>query len=167
VLRGILNGWAISPIVMLRSGLPFTVVSGRDNNLDGTSANDRPNLVPTMNPVLDSHRSRTQLVAQWFNTAAFTQNCVGNTSTPTCLPTDGNAARNLLDGPGFRDVDLAIFRNFKIKERFDLQARVEASNVFNTVSLNSPNATLTSSAFGKITSAQPMRQLQLGLRLTF
>ena len=167
VLRGILNGWTISPIVMLRSGLPFTVVSGRDNNLDGTSANDRPNLVPTMNAVLDSHRSRAQLVAQWFNTAAFTQNCVGNTSTPTCLPTDGNAARNLLDGPGFRDVDLAIFRNFKIKERFDLQARVEASNVFNTVSLNSPNATLTSSAFGKITSAQPMRQLQLGLRLTF
>ena len=44
VMRGILNGWAISGIVTLRSGLPFTVTTGKDTNLDGNT-NDRGNLV--------------------------------------------------------------------------------------------------------------------------
>ncbi len=48
-----------------------------------------------------------------------------------------------------------------------LQARAEFTNVFNMVSLNGPNATLTSKAFGQITPAHDMRQLQLGLRLSF
>ena len=67
----------------------------------------------------------------------------------------------------FRDVDLAIFRNFKIGERFTLQARGEGTNVFNLVSKGQPNFTLTSKAFGTITNAFPTRQLQLGLRLSF
>jgi hypothetical protein len=40
--------------------------------------------------------------------------------------------------------------------------------VFNRVNLGAPNATLTSSLFGTITStATPPRQLQLGGKLTF
>lgn len=67
MLRQILNGWTVSPIVNLASGLPFTVGSGRDNNLDANS-NDRANV--TGNPFLDPDRARAQAVAMWFNTAA-------------------------------------------------------------------------------------------------
>jgi outer membrane receptor protein involved in Fe transport len=44
-LGALLGGWQINGIGTYYSGLPFTVLSGRDNNLDGVSQNDRPNAV--------------------------------------------------------------------------------------------------------------------------
>jgi hypothetical protein len=165
-MRGILNGWALSGIVTLRSGLPFTVTTGKDTNLDGNT-NDRGNLVG--NPYLDPHRSRAQVVAKWFNTAAF---------APPAAGTDGNAGRDILDGPGLQNVDLGLLRNFKIREKMVLQARGELSNAFNMVSLSIPstalattanvnNGVMSSALFGQIRNAADMRQVQLGLRLTF
>jgi hypothetical protein len=98
----------------------------------------------------------------WFNTAAFAQNVPANGASM-----DGNSPRNFLHQPSYRDVDLAISRAFKASERFSLQFRGEALNVFNIASLNAPNATVGTATFGRITSAQTMRQLQLGLRLVF
>ena len=165
LLRGFANGWSISPIVMLHSGQPMTIVSGGDNNFDGISGNDRPNLAGDPNqagPVAANPTciapSQIHTVAAWFNPCAFVTNAAGK---------DGNVGRNTLNGPIFRDVDLAVFRDFKFKERFTLQARGEATNVFNMVSLGQPNVTLTSKSFGLITNAFPMRQLQIGLRLSF
>ncbi len=155
VPRAILNGWQISAIATVRSGLPFTVTTGRDNNLDGNS-NDRASLVG--NPFLDPNRARSAVTGAWFNTAAFTQSSSG---------VDGTAGRNILDGPGFRGVDLGIFRNFKARERMNLQFRAEITNAFNLVSLNGPNTVQNSSLFGTIRSASDMRQVQLGIRLTF
>jgi hypothetical protein len=166
VARAILNGWSLSAIVTLRSGNPFTVTSGKDNNLDGNN-NDRANLIG--DPYLDPHRPRSQVVAEWFNTAAFAPNAAGK---------DGTAGRNILEGPGLRNVDLALFRVFKIHERVQLQARGEFTNAFNLVSLVIPSTALattanvnqgvyTSPLFGQIRNAADMRQVQLGLRLIF
>ena len=155
VLSHVLNGWTLSPIVNLASGQPFTVTSGKDNNLDGNS-NDRANVVG--NPFLDPNRPRSQAMAQWFNTAAFVANPNG---------TDGTSARNLMDAPGFRNEDMGLFRNFRAGERVKVQFRAEFTNFFNLVSLNGPNAALTSTTFGQITTAREMRQLQLGLKLQF
>ena len=66
--KALANGWTVSAIASARSGNPFTVTAGRDVNLDGTN-NDRPHLIG--NPVLDPNRSRSQVAAMWFNTAAF------------------------------------------------------------------------------------------------
>jgi hypothetical protein len=106
--------------------------------------------------------------ACWFNTAAFARNPVVNG-----VPVDGNTPRNFINQPSYRDVDLAISRNFKVSERLNLQLRGEALNVFNIVSLNAPNATavanvnLPGQTFGTINTALPMRQLQIGLRFAF
>jgi len=154
-VREVINGWAISPIVTIHSGYPFTVSTGVDNNLDG-STSDRPNQIG--NPVLPTNRPRSQLVAMWFNPAAF--------ASPS-YPTDGSAGRDILNGPGYKDVDMAISRDFQIRERFNLQFRAEATNAFNLVNLNSPVSTLSSGNVGQITGAGSMRQGQLGLRLTF
>lgn len=164
VLRELLNGWSVSPIVTLHSGLPFTILDGSDANLDGNST-DRAQLVAGVNPMLDPHRSRAAAVAQWFNTAAFSKN-----AATTGVFVDGNSSRNFLDGPGFRDVDLAVFRDIQIREKLALQLRLESTDAFNLVSLQNPTgngATVGSSTFGAITSAYPMRQLQLGARITF
>jgi hypothetical protein len=159
VVRSILNGWSISPIIKLRSGLPFTITNGNvDANLDGNT-NDRAQLIG------DPHIANPT-AAQWFNTAAFVQNKV-----VTGLAVDGNSPRNLLDGPGYKVVDLAISRDFHLSERFRLRFRGEGTNIFNMVNLGQPGAAVpsgaTSTTFGVITSANSMRKLQFGLRLTF
>ena len=164
VLRGVLNGWQVSPIVTLHSGTPFSISSGKDNNLDGNNT-DRPNLLAGVNPNLSPSRSRAEVSNEWFNTAAFVANAPGTGIGPGGA--DGNSPRNFLDSPGYKDVDLGVFRNFKFGERFNLQARLESTNIFNLVSLNGPNATLTSNLFGTIRSASATRELQLGARLTF
>ena len=153
------NGWSIAPIIKLRSGLPFTVTNGNvDANLDGNT-NDRAQLIG------DPHIANPT-AQMWFNTAAFVQN-----KAVTGAPVDGNAPRNLLDGPGYRDVDLAISRDFSLSERFKLRFRAEGTNIFNNVNLGQPGASVpsgtTSTTFGVITSAGPMRRLQFGLRLSF
>ncbi|MBV9084890.1 MAG: TonB-dependent receptor [Acidobacteriaceae bacterium] len=155
MLRNLLNGWNLAPIITFRSGLPFTVTTGKDNNYDG-STTDRPNIVG--NPYLSPNRSRAAVTQMWFNINAFVPNPIG---------TDGNAGRNILDGPGQRNVDLGIYRDFAFGERAKLQFRSEFTNAFNLVSLNAPNATLSSANVGQITSAREMRQVQLGLRVTF
>ena len=64
------------------------------------------------------------------------------------------------------NVDMTIARTFRIRERMSLQFRGEATNAFNIVNLMNPGTNANStSTFGKITSARPMRQAQLGLTL--
>jgi len=155
-LRHILNGWNIAPIVKLRSGIPFTVTNNNvDANLDGVGTTDRAQLVG--DPHLDQPTA-----AQWFNTAAFAQNRVqaGN-------PVNGNSGRNILDGPGYRVVDLAISRDFQLPGKARLSVRAEATNAFNIVSLGQPGTGVTSGTFGVIRTANPMRRTQLGVRVTF
>jgi hypothetical protein len=160
VARHIFNGWSISPIIKMRSGLPFTVTNGNvDANLDGVGT-DRARLIgdPSIaNPT----------AARWFNIAAFAQN-----SVVTGVATDGTSPRNLLYGPGYSTVDLALSRDFSLSERFKLRFRAEATNAFNHVNLGQPGAAVpangtTSASFGVITSASAMRKMQFGVRLTF
>lgn len=156
LMKNVINGWQISPIITLRSGAPFTVTSGSDINLDGTN-NDRPNL--TGNPARKVSFNHLNPNAQWFDPSAFTIPSLGS---------DGTASRNMLDGPGYRNVNVALFRNFSFYERYNLQFRGEFTNFFNTVNLSNPTGSLANpSTVGTIRSAQAMRQTQLGLRLTF
>ncbi len=154
-LRHIINGWELSAIMTLQSGGPFNITSGSDINLDGTN-NDRANVVGDYK--LDPNRSRNDVSNAWFNKAAFAKPAAG---------TDGNLGRNVADAPGYRNVDMGIFRNFRFLERVTLQARGEFTNFFNFVNLSGPNGTLSSAAFGTIRTAGAMRNVQLGLRLTF
>ena len=125
VLRGILNGWTLSPIIKIRSGLPFTVTNGSvDANLD-LNTNDRAQQVG--DPHIDNPAAE-----QWFNTAAFVQNKV-----VTGVAIDGNTPRNSLEGPGFRVVDLALSRSFRLPRNMRLTFRAEATNAFNVVNSGS------------------------------
>jgi len=47
----------------------------------------------------------------------------------------GNLGRNALRGPGYFGFDLSLSRNFKVTERFNLQARAEAFNILITRTL--------------------------------
>jgi hypothetical protein len=169
ITRTILDGWTLSSNISMHSGKPFTITSGNDDNLDGDN-NDRPNLVPgKMEGLLGTHRSRLAERTEWFDTSAYcrvaTAGCAAG-GGPSGL--DGLVRVNSLDGPGYKDVDASIFRDFTIFERVKFQFRGEATNVFNFVNLSNPGGTLSStSSFGQISGASGMRVIQVGGRLLF
>ena len=157
-LSAILAETELQGVVSLQSGRPFTVALMRevDNSNTGIStlgfgSNDRPNV--TGNPSLDDPSPD-----RWFDAAAFTTPAFG---------TFGNAPRNLLDGPGYQNVNLAFLKHVTLTERTRLQLRVEAFNLFNRPNFNLPDAFLGSPTFGRVTSADSPRRCQFGVRLIF
>ncbi len=155
-MKALLNDWTLSAIVTLQTGQPLTVSSGVDRNFDGVGG-DRADIVG--DPKLDNGRPRDELIEQWFNTAAFALPAAG---------ADGTAGRNIVVGPGRRNVDLGLFRDIRLGGTRALQLRAEATNVFNTVNLSNPGLSLNAPAtYGKIRGAGDMRTIQLGARLSF
>ena len=157
-VANLVNGWETFGIVTLQSGRPFTVAllpeidnSGTGRSILGFGNNDRPNLVG--NPELQNPTTD-----QWFNTAAFAFSAPG---------TFGNAGRNILEGPGFQNVNMSLLKNTRFNERFNLQFRAEAFNLFNHPNFNLPDNFLGSPTFGRITSARDPRHIQFGLKLLF
>jgi outer membrane receptor protein involved in Fe transport len=160
------NGYSLSTIASFNSGAPFTITTGSDKNLDNYN-NDRPNLVPGVNPFLSAHRSRFTAAQAWFNTAAFTANGPGLPGGIGPGGADGNTPRDSLRAPGYRDVDLGVSRDFKFERGIGLTFRADATNAFNLVSLNAPTANLSSGNNGKITGAASPRLIQVGARISF
>ncbi|HEY3939787.1 MAG TPA: TonB-dependent receptor [Bryobacteraceae bacterium] len=154
--REIIGGWELDGLMTAREGLPLNVTSGTDTNLDGNT-NDRPNLVA--NPILDSGRPTSQVISEFFNTAAFAALPAGQLY--------GSAGRNILVGPSAVDWDVSAFKAFSITEHQSLQFRTDLFNVFNEVNFSNPNTTLTSANFGKITAAGSPRILQFALKFIF
>jgi hypothetical protein len=151
----LMNGWELNGIVSLESGLFFGVVSGRDNS--GTGINlDRPDQIG--DPYLPTGRPRGELVARYFDPAAFRQNLPG---------TYGSVGRNIISGPGEALVDLGLVKQFPITERHRITFRAEAFNAFNRVNLNNPAGNIAAPAVGRITSAGEPRVFQIALRYQF
>jgi hypothetical protein len=149
----LLSQWNLAPLIRYQSGLPVNPASGKDNSLTGVG-NDRPNVISTAAYTGASHGK----IYQYINPNLFAPNAIG---------TFGNAGHNSLRGPGYFDVDLALIREFKLRERLTLHARAEAFNLFNHPNFGLPVANISSSNFGQITSASDPRILQGSLKLTF
>ena len=157
-ISSFLSGWQTLGIVTMQTGRPFTVAlvpeldnSGTGRSALGFGANDRPNLIGDPNL---SARSPER----WFNTAAFVFPAPG---------TFGNAGRNILEGPGYHNVNVSLVKNTPLTESLKLQLRAEAFNLFNHPNLNLPDNFLGSPTFGRITSARDPRHIQFGVKLLF
>ena len=163
-LGGLVNGWQINSVFNFFDGAPFSVLSSagvgdgltpRAQLLSGNGNGSLP----------ANQRQHLPNAGTWFNTAAFTNAPAG---------TWGNTRRNILQGPGTKDVDFSVFKNTHITERSVLQLRVETFNLANTPQFNNPAATVGAGTFGKVSSAgtEPTfqrleRQIQLAAKVTF
>lgn len=152
----VLSGWQINGLTILGGGSPFTITSGTDENLDGTT-NDRPNQVG--NPVISGAQSRVQKISGFFNKAAFAAVPAGTAY--------GNVSRASLLGPPQYDTDLALFKTFHLYKEHAILFRAEAFNAFNYVNLNNPNGVMTNAKFSTITGAGAPRIFQFALRYSF
>ena len=153
--RWVLGGWQTNGIFTADTGRPFNVVSGQDRALAGTGT-QRPNVVG--DPNVDKSRSRDELMARYFDPAAFALPAVG---------TYGNAARNLLMGPSRWNLDFAVFKGFTLREGMKLNFRWEMFNAMNHANLGTPRANISAANPGRIDSTSEPRIMQLGLRLAF
>jgi hypothetical protein len=159
VLKRIVEGWSVSPILNLQSGNPFSPIVAVTNP-NSLETFDRPTVLPGAS-VSVPHPSTTL----WFNTAAFVRPPAGSF---------GTSGRNILTAPGFQDFDLALSKNTMVVERVSLQFRAEAFNLFNHPNFAQPGNSFTAATFGQITATRTVRgdlgssrQLQLGLKLIF
>jgi hypothetical protein len=155
-LKGAIGGWELTGIFTATSGAPLTVRAGVDRSLNGQG-------LDTADQVGDWHisgsRSRAAEALQWFNTAAFALPALG---------TVGTSGIDILRGPAMSNLDLALFRNFSVKERLKFQFRAEFFNALNHTVLGNPNTTLTNATFGKILSTQTAPRIgELGLKFSF
>ena len=134
-LERLIGNWQLSGIETVQTGLPFTPQLSYNPSNDGDTRNPvRPSWNPGFTgPVIQGGPN------QYFNPSAFIQPLAG---------TYGNVGRNGLHGPGLAETDLALAKNFKFSERFNLQFRSEFFNVFNHTNFNAPNPVVYASATG-------------------
>ncbi|MDQ1473600.1 MAG: hypothetical protein QOJ99_5080 [Bryobacterales bacterium] len=153
LIRTAVGGWQLSGVYFRRSGAPLSVVTTVDVAGVGVGAGPQPYNVSGSTAV-DSQG----IGSRWFNTAAFTRPAPG---------TFGNAGLGLIRGPGFQNLDLALFKDLKVRERLSAQVRIESFNLPNHPILNNPGTDPLSGTFGLITSKFNQRNLQLGLKFRF
>ena len=157
VLDMIVGGWVINTVSVYQTGFPLQIYQNNANSQYGYGV-QRPNLTSTSPGTSGSVESR---LYDYINPAAF---------SVAPAASFGNTPRTLgsLRGPGEKNWDISIFKNFAIKERLKAQFRTEALNAFNSPYFYSPNTNLSSGTFGQINSqANFSRQLQLALRVSF
>jgi hypothetical protein len=115
---------------------------------------------------------------------------VGNSVlTPNAMGTFGNMGRNIFRDSGFKNVDFSVFKDFRWKERFGAEFRVEIFNVFNhpiyanpfgssntsflgaqaqnTASFGCGCSTPDNAAGNPLIGSGSSRVMQLGLKLSF
>jgi hypothetical protein len=159
IVRQALGSWGVSGIWTFQAGEPFSITGGNGNNNSGAlEYGDRADL--TGQPVTVQQGSQSQWLNQYFNTAAFTTNAPG---------TFGNSGRNILRGPRYDSIDLALLKNWMMRERYNLQFRWEMFNALNHASFATPVNDPSSANFGQITTIGPIapRVMQAALKLTF
>ena len=147
LVRYVAGGWQWSGVIRLQSG-PFSTVTGSTST--GTRRADYlgGNIYPQSG----------QNVNNWLNKAAFAAAAAGNW---------GNSGINIVEAPGLQSYDLSLVKNFALTERVNLRLQSDFFNAFNVANFSGLNTTITSSAYGTLSSAYPPRQIQLGLKLAF
>lgn len=159
--RMLLGGWQVNGIFSAYTGLPFTVTAS------GASLN-APDQTQTADQVKSSVAKLGGIGPNqpYYDPTAFA--AVSGVRF-------GTSGRDTLFGPGLVNLDASLFRNFKIKERLNLQFRAESYNLTNTPNFSNPSANVSSGGFMTITSALSRannveggeRQFRFALRISY
>jgi hypothetical protein len=142
--------WTLAGQLNVGSGLPQTPVYFAAVPGTGVTGTLRPNV--TGLPVYEAPDGL------FLNPAAF--------SAPTAGQW-GNAGRNSITGPSQFALTASLGRSFPWRDRYNIDLRVDASNVLNHVTFKGWNTTVTSAQFGLPRNADEMRRIQTTLRLRF
>lgn len=150
----VLGGWQTSAFLVLATGNPLTVTIQGDNLNTGGGYLQVPNRTGDPN-ISASERTRSR----FFNTDVFQR---------PAQYVIGNGGRNTLIGPGSRNLDVSVSKQFLITESKSIQFRAEMFNAANHPNWGTPGTTLGTASFGVITSNSNLpRDIQLGLKFRY
>ena len=169
-LSKLVEGWQLSPIVQLQTGNPVNLVTTVSTLTGATTL--RPDAIGPVAIGLTPAANGNPLYIQSTACTAPAAGC-----TFLIASHFGNLGRNVIIGPGFDDIDLSLLKNTRFRERYNVQFRADAFNLFNHPNFGQPNRTVSTAAgntFGQITSSRfpvgdsgSSRQLQLALKFIF
>jgi hypothetical protein len=194
VLAGkVLGGWALSGVVTVSDGTPFTLLIGGDplgmksvgaynfpNRLWGTPGCGNPINVGNPNTYFRLNCFTPPIAPASF--AAVCKRAAASVAAAipnTCMNLFGNNGRNSIVGPGLIDWDFSLTKDVRIasvSESFGLQFRAEFFNILNRANFQSPyghatvlnqDGTPTAGAGGISATTTTSRQIQFGLKLFF
>jgi hypothetical protein len=164
VTNQVVGGWQLGNIVTISTGNWYTVLDSNGNfaNADGGAGgvSQRPDQIGDPN-------AKPCVPGTVFNTCAFADPPLGSF---------GNVGRNTIQGPGYRDWDCSIFKNFRTSEKTTLEFRSEFFNVLNHTNFlfaqpgpqSGNNATILGTPqFGFETAARDARKIQFALKFSF
>ena len=180
----VLGGWQASGIATYQTGLGFTpTVSAFDPA--GLGLIPPPFTVARARVLCDPNENAPNTINEWFDTSCFQVVPINNSSPNP--PIVGDASRGLIFGPSTKRVDFTMSKNIRFGEKFSLQLRGEAFNVFNWTNPRGLNTTVWnqttqppcpqpngtnpcgngSSLFGRVASFRDPRVMQFGIKLYF
>lgn len=173
--------WSLEGVVVARSGVPFNAVLFSESPDPTGTVDARPDRVPGQPLWVNAPTApggKMLNVTYDPNTGAITGGAFAVPSTAR----QGTEGRNDIPGFGLTQVDLSLGRKFQFTERFNLQFRADAFNVFNHPNFTNPDGlieggstdlqspTMLNKGLGGL---NPLfqeggpRSLQLSLKLTF
>jgi hypothetical protein len=169
VERALTQGWSLTGIVLLQTGLPMTLTDPNGGTVYGRAATSTVTMCAGASYAsLAPAGSVAARLNQWINASAL--------CSPTVLGSDGsagygNAGQSILNGPGQVNSDLSLGKRWRvggIREGAELAFRVEFYNAMNHSQFANPGTTFRTAGFGVITqTAVAPRLIQLGLKYLF
>ncbi len=171
VLAGLLGGWQVNGIVQANSGYPLDYNYSYDtigglHPVVSLGNGPRPDVASTT--VL--HGGAHPTLPGYYLTGPVSTNF--SPVRPSILHPTGNYYRGSFRGPGYWNVDLSLFREFRTpwfgETRATIQLRLEGFNLFNHPNFNPPSQNLWApDRLGYSSSTVSERQLQLGVKIIF
>ena len=164
-----LGNWQLHGIVTLQTGSPYTVTADNDGLLGGFRTVYPDCIGDPFAGATTDHKLYTT-TGFLINRAAFAQPAKG---------TYGSCRPRMFHGPGIQMADLSLFKDFRFTEQWRLQFRAEFFNAFNHPNFASPEGSISSLGFGKVSNTlAPIlgtdsggpgdpREIQFALKLYF
>ncbi len=150
----LVSGWQIAGITAFQTGQPFSVsYTAPGSQVYGASG--RADRVPGVR-LYPAHKTN----AEWFNTAAFT--------APSPYEF-GDSGYNMLRGPHYQNWDMNLQKNTSFGERYRLQLRADAFNIFNHPNFSVPSSAVNNPASNGVISSvvNENRTMEFGAKFSF
>jgi hypothetical protein len=150
--KAILDGWQLSGMASYLSGAPEAPSAGSPSislstvdSVNMTGGGDGARVVLTGDPMASAPRKW----GEYFDTSVVQRPTTGayNIATGQQIYSNGVSRMNTVYDPGFMDFQTALVKNFKVKERYSVQMRLETYNTFNSPEFNSVDTSAKFSAF--------------------
>ncbi len=164
----VLGDWQLNGIFSYFGSTPLELGAGVNTIGTASAVGQRPNINLGVPIYLDSDDP-----TRYLNPAAFSLPAPGQL---------GNLGRGVVRGKPITNIDFSMNKNWRMRERFNIQFRAEFFNLFNMTNfvgynnaLNfqgsttsaTPYGTITNGGFGTLTNAQRPREIQFGLKFNF